>query len=299
MAGELVTTRIRTTEKHPHSIWNKLVTEYPVAEIQGFIFSCSDDELIKATMDSDNTIQVQCLEAAEYDQDDELTPESFFTIQDWINKINASSFFKSTLLFLTHKPGDTVLFKLHKVVENTGTVSFTEINQFSDELSFISWWRTIKKLSQSKPTVEAKPRQWLTIFDSVIEKHGLSWGGNMDGFILTDHDNSVIAIIEVRQTHSFAITNYDPAKYFLGTATKGGDFKTWLPLVYLKKAYRIPIILLTLSSKDKTRFGFTEVSTISRRMLIYVDDVPPTRNVTTDFDVFKKWLITITKGNRA
>lgn len=286
--------RLRTTEKHPHPIWERLIAEFPVAEIQGFIFSCSDEELITATKASDKSLTVQCLEAAEYDNDEEFSPDQFFPIQDWINKINASAFFNSSLLFLTHKPKDEVILKLHQAVYNEGVVSFVELNRFNDEAAFIAWWKSIKKLSQTKKTVEARPRQNLTIFDAIIEKNGFSWGGNMDGFILTDEDNSVKAIIEVRQSRSFPIESYDPAKYFSGTATKGGDFKTWLPLVYLKKAYNIPIVLLTLSTKSGDKFGFTEVLSINTSRIFYVNDIPPTRNVTGDFDVFKEWIINLT-----
>lgn len=282
--------RIRTTEKHPHPIWEKLIEEFPIAEIQGFIFSCTDEELIAATKSSDRSISLQCLEAVEYDSDEEFVPENFFSIQQWTNKINASAFFNSTLLLLTHKPNDSVLFKLHQVLEKDGNIIFKEVSLFKDEESFIGWWRSIKKLTQTKKTVEARPRQGLTVFDNVIEKNGYSWGGNMDGFILTDKDNSVKAIIEVRQSRSFPIEKYDPANYFSGTATKGGDFKTWLPLVYLKKAYNIPIILLTFSTKSGTSYGFTEVLSINESKLFYVNNVSPTKNVNNDFNILKKWV---------
>lgn len=282
--------RIRTTEKHPHPIWEQFIAEFSVAEIQGFIFTSTDEELIAATRAGSKDIPIQCLEAAEYDLDEELSPESFFTNLDWLKKVNASAYFNSTLLFLTHKPKDEVLFRLHQVKVEDDKAEFTEINRFKDEESFIGWWKSIKKLAQSKKTVEAKSRQGETIFDDIIERSGSSWGGNMDGFVLTDDNNSVTAIIEVRQSRSFEIENYDPAKYFSGTFSKGGDFKTWLPMVYLKKAYKIPIVLITLSTKSGGKFGYTEVSTISTSKLYYTDDISPTKNVTDDFQKFKTWL---------
>jgi hypothetical protein len=289
-----MTVRIRTTEKHPHPIWERLIAEFPIAEIQGFIFSCSDNELIAATKAGDNSLSLQCIEAAEYDADDELIPECFFSIQDWKNKINASEFFKSSLMFLTHKPNDSCLFRLHQVLIKDGSVNFLELSQFSNEKVFIEWWQSIKKLTQTKKLVEARPRQGLTIFDAIIESFGYSWGGNMDGFMLTDKDKSVKAIIEVRQSRSFPIEKYDPANYFSGTPNKGGDFKTWLPLVYLKKAFNIPIVLLTFSTKSGSYFGFTEVNSISYSKLYYKDNVPPTKNISNDFNVLRDWLIKFT-----
>lgn len=289
-----MTVRIRTTEKHPHPIWDKLIEQFPIAEIQGFVFSCTDAELIKATRSGEKSIPLQCLEAAEYDNDNEFFPESFFPSHDWINKVNAANFFDSNLLFLTHKPYDSNLFRLQEVVLDEGNICFVEVDKFQNQEKFIEWWKSIKKLAQTKKLVEAKPRQALTIFDRIIESNGYSWGGNMDGFILTNDDNSVKAIIEVRQSRSFQIEQYDPANYFSGTRTKGGDFKTWLPMVYLKKAYNIPIVLLTLSTKSGSKFGFAEVKSINFNRLFYEGDVPPTKNISDDFNILKEWLIKIT-----
>lgn len=282
--------RIRTTEKHPHPIWEKFVSEYKVSEIQGFIFQSTDEKLIAATKAGNQSIKIHCLEAAEYDQDEEFYPENFFSSSEWIGKINTSKFFNSKLYFLTHQPNDEYLFRLHDVTERSGEVLFNEIECFEDDERFIRWWTSIKTLKQTKKTYEAKARQDETIFDSVIEKKGSAWGGNVDGFILSDDTNSVKAIIEIRQSRSFPVEKYDPANYFLGTARKGGDFKTWLPLVYLKKAYNIPLVLLTLTTKDDKQFGYTEVSSISYKKLHYEDDIPPTKNVTDSFENFKLWL---------
>ena len=70
----------------------------------------------------------------------------------------------------------------------------------------------------------------------------------MDGFVLTDDGNEIKAVIELRQSRRSMVDRYDPARYFLGTATKGGDFKTWLPLIYVKKAYNIPLVLISAES---------------------------------------------------
>jgi len=289
--------RIRTTEKHPHPIWEQLIKEFPVSEIQGFVFTCTDDELIEATKSSDSNIPIQCLEAVEYDNEEEFIPENIFTNEEWLNKIKSANFFGSSLLLLSYMPNDTVLFKLHEVVKNGNEINFNSVTDFQDEVAFIDWWRSIKKLGQTKPTVEARPRQALTVFDDIIERNGFSWGGNMDGFILNNLNNAVIATIEVRQSRSFPIERYDPANYFSGTQRKGGDFKTWLPMVYLKKAYGVPIILLTLSTKSGNKFGYTEVNSINYNRIFYQNDVPPTANITEDFGVFKKWLLTLTSQN--
>ncbi len=242
-------------------------------------------------MSSTANIPIHCLEAIEYDTEDELTPTNIFTQDEWEKKINIANFFNAKLLLLTHCTADKSLFRTYSVVSNPeGQITFTLVNDFPNEASFIEWWASIKKLAQTKATVEARPRQAETIFDGVIEKYGLSWGGNIDGFVLKGDVGSVVLILELRQSRRTLVSKYDPANYFLGTTTKGGDFKTWLPLVYLKKAYNLPLALITLSTKSPDEIGYTEVRGINTQRLFYVDNISPIINVTKDFKRVVTWL---------
>ena len=78
-------------------------------------------------------------------------------------------------------------------------------------------------MSQAKSQVEARLRQALKLIDGVLEKYGLQWGGNVDGFVLDSLDE-VAAIIELRQSRKTPVEYYDPADYFLGTSSQDGDF---------------------------------------------------------------------------
>ena len=282
--------RRRTTENHPHPIWQKLAEEFNIVEMEGLVFECSDDELIKATKAGTATIPVHCIEAVECDTKEEFGYLDFYKESEWLKKLSAANFFNSRLRLISHVLNDEHLFTVHEVGVVNEKLSFAEVKQFSNELGFIKWWKTLKKLSQSKGQVEARPRQSLTIIDGVMTKHGLQWGGNVDGFILTNDNKRVSAIIELRQSRKTIVEKYDPATYYLGTPTKGGDFKTWLPLVYLQKAYNIPLILLTVSTLDETKMGYTEVRGINEKRIFYVNDISPTRNVTGDFSKFSSWL---------
>lgn len=283
--------KIRTTERYRrHPVWGRIVSEFNIAEIQGFIFGCTDSELIAAKNAGSKDIPIYCLEAVEYDSESEFYPENFFPKYEWVNKVNAAAFFKSKLLLLTHKHNDHILFRLYDVVIEGNEVILKQMAIFKDEAMFIKWWKSIKKLSQTKRTVEAAPRQAHTIFDGILEKYGTAWGGNIDGFFLSENRHNVTAILEVRQSSNSIVESYDPAKYFLGSATKSGDFKTWLPLIYLKRTYRIPLILVTLSTRDTSKLGYTEVSSINSEKLSYVNNVAPIRNVTNRFSVFKTWV---------
>lgn len=281
--------RRRTTEKHPHPIWEKVTKAYNIVEMEGFIFECSDNKLVEATRASSPTIPIHCIESVECDTKEEFNYLSFFDESDWFKKVLTANFFGSSLKLVSHVPKDEHLFRVHEIDIVNGQLVFNEVKQFQNEPAFIEWWKTLKKLSQSKGQVEARPRQGLTIIDGIIEKGGLQWGGNVDGFVLTDSNNRVVAIIELRQSRKKEVELYDPADYFLGTTTKGGDFKTWLPLIYLQKAYNLPLVLITVSTLDETKFGYTEVRGINKSQLFYVNDISPKVNVTSDFGKFELW----------
>ena len=289
-----MTIKIRSTESTSlHPIIKKLYSEFIIADIQGFIFQSNDEQLLEATNSGVNSIKIQCLEAVEIDTESELNPELIFENAEWIRKINAANFFGSNLLLLSHLKDDTSLFRLHEATKQDSIIILKEMASFADEKEFMTWWKSIKLLGQTKPTYEARSRQNLTVFDNIIEKNGSAWGGNIDGFVLSDNQDKVKAILEFRQTHNFPLERYDPARFFLGTRTKSGDFKTWLPLIYLKNAYNIPVILITISSKDTSKFGFTEVEKIDPTALYYKNNIPPYQNLNDDTQKLKEWLSAI------
>lgn len=282
--------RRRTTEKHPHPVWQKLAGVYKVVEIEGFLFGCTDEELIAAARARTACIPVHCIEAVECDSVDEFDCLRFFNEAEWRQKIAAAKFFGSSLQLVSHVKGDPQLFRVHAADVVHKRLTFTEVHRFEKEAAFAAWWQSVKKLRQSKAQVEAAPRQELTIIDGVLGRNGLQWGGNIDGLVLTNNEEKVVALLELRQTRISRVEAYDPAKYYSGTHTKGGDFKTWLPLVYLQKAYNLPLVLLTVSTVDETKLGFTEIRGINKKQLFYVNNCPPAANATECFDRFQQWL---------
>lgn len=291
-----MTIKIRSTETVPNPMLQRIFSEFIIAEIQGFILQATDEQLWEATIKSTNSIKIQCLEAVEIDNKTELNPELIFTKEEWIHKINAANFFGSNMLLLSHLKDDTCLFRLHEIVKYESTIIIKEIESFDDENKFMKWWKSIKLLTQTKATYEARVRQGHTIFDQIIEKNGSAWGGNIDGIVLSDSQDHVRAIIEVRQTHTFPLTRYDPAIFFSGSRTKSGDFKTWLPLMYLKNAYNIPVILITVSTLDTTKFGYAEIEKIDRNALYYKKNITPNQNLTDSIHKLKEWFSDLEKS---
>lgn len=286
-----MTIKIRSTESTLHPIIKTLSTQIPITEIQGFIFQATDEQLFDSMNNSDNSIPIFCLEAVEIDDVSELKPEAIFSSVDWQKKLHAANFFNSDLLLLVHIKNEGSLFKLYSVEQKNSVISFSQKKIFHFESEFMSWWKSIKLLNQTKPTYEARSRQNLTIFDKIIERNGSGWGGNIDGIVLSPTDNSVKALVEIRQTRNFPLENYDPARFFLGTYRKKGDFKTWLPLVYLKNAYDIPLVLITVSTLDTSKFGFSEISKITKTNIFYENDITPNQNLNTDVNILKTKLL--------
>ena len=80
---------------------------------------------------------------------------------------------------------------------------------------FINWWKEIKETVQTKPFVNgARARASKTLFDKVLVRHGLLWGGNLDGFLILN--NKVVAVIDNLSCSSGKLKDYNPikSKYF-------------------------------------------------------------------------------------
>jgi len=112
----------------------------------------------------------------------------------------------------------------------------------------------------------------------LLDKHGLSWGGNVDGFILSS-DMKTQAIIETRNTKKIPLEEYDPAVFFPPHFTRAGDYKTWEPVVILASKLRIPLFLFTFErGSHEERMGFAIIDSISERKLEY-QDFPPNEKI--------------------
>ena len=125
--------RRRTTEKHPHPVWEKLVAAYNIVEIEGFVFGCTDDELIEATKSKNPVISVHCIEAVECDAKEEFNYLHFFDENNWLKKVSAARFFNASLKLISHVPGDEYLFRVHEIDSTNGQLSFHEAKQFKHE----------------------------------------------------------------------------------------------------------------------------------------------------------------------
>ena len=178
-----------------------------------------------------------------------------------------------------------------------GKLRYLDMHNVSEN-DFIHWWQTRKKTTQTKLyRKDLQQRARDSYFDNLLVDHGLKWGGNIDGFLVTGNgkDCDVAAIIENRVTNKVPIARYDPNAFFSGYGT--GDYNTWLPLVNLKNQLQIPLLLMTYSNRDRELdlTGIAQVLDVSRRGLTYLPDgngrpIRPCDNILRSFPDIRQWL---------
>lgn len=145
---------------------------------------------------------------------------------------------------------------------------------FLTEHEFIEWWHKRKQTKQSKPYREQfLGRVSKSYFDTLLETNDLKWGGNVDGYFVTDSTSNyrVTGIIEKRFSTKTTITKYDPADYF---HYGGGDYNTWKPLFTLKNILNVPLYLFTYSRAvgEDNLVGATILTKLTKDGITYIKD---------------------------
>ena len=166
------------------------------------------------------------------------------------------------------------------------------------EDDFIRWWQEMKGTVQTKPyRKDLKDRAKSSYFDNLLESNGLKWGGNIDGYLVSDSSDAsnMIAVIENRFTRKIPLNKYDPNAFYSGY--NGGDYNTWLPLMKLKDRLGIPLFLMTYShrSGEENKVGITQILGQSKTEgLQYIKDtngafIRPCDNIVQSVSDVKKW----------
>jgi hypothetical protein len=241
--------KIRSTEK-PHSFTNELYGAVPIFGLQGL------------TLDSNNNFTAG-IEAVEFEPNEKIDPKNLFSIIEWKAKWSLCNSVSVPLHVMTHETGSKFI-EVFEVSFKKNLIQIQHWNKFTFN-QFTNWWASIKGTIQTKPLYEASSR--ISFFDNLLAKHNLAWGGNIDGFLLDDPEMRPQAIFETRYTTKARLENYDPAVYF---RYRGGDYKTWEPLILLGMKLKIPLFLLTFERKSMMdRLGFAVVDSISQQELFY------------------------------
>lgn len=256
--------KIRTTEK-PHRFSEELWKLIPIYDLQGL------------TLDSNYNFTAG-VEAVEFEADETIDVKNIFRKDDWIAKSCLCNELSVPLYVVTYKSGEN-LISIYEVSlcreQHSLDIEITPYKTLKPK-NFADWWGELKGTEQSKPLYEASSR--ISYFDRLLDEHGLAWGGNIDGFILSS-DMKPLVIIETRYTQKIGLEDYDPAVFYPPHYTRAGDYKTWEPMVLLAFELSIPLFLFTFEREsDEERMGFAIIDSISEKELRY-QNVPPNKNI--------------------
>jgi hypothetical protein len=260
----------RDTEKY-HSLAHSVFDHMNIYDLQGL------------TINSTKQFSA-AIESFELDKDETFSLEGAFPFKELEAKYILAQKLNIPLYIITYQKG-TDYFTIHQVAYDIEVSAFFINEAFSMSFpDFSSWWAHLKGTTQTKQLFEAQPRT--RMIDEVLEGYGLSWGGNVDGFILSKDDNQkILGIVERRVSSNYPVKDYDPANFFF---YRGGDYNTWLPLVTLSQQLNCPLFLMTFNSNDDTHFGIAVVDNINGGLRY--KSGPPNQNIFKNIKEAKRWM---------
>lgn len=260
----------RDTERH-HELANSVFSNINIYDMQGLLIN-SHNQFSAA------------IEAFELDSNELFNLNEAFSEQELKAKYILAKKLNIPFFIITYNKG-TDFFTINEIAYNSQNSSLF-INKISslNFSDFVTWWGRLKGTLQTKELFEAANRT--KKIDEILEKHGLSWGGNVDGFILSlSKDETILGIVEKRLSHKYNIENYDPANFF---HYRGGDYNTWLPLITLSKQLNCPLFLMTFNINDNKNFGLAVVDNINGGL--NYRSATPNENIFNDISKAKKWM---------
>ncbi len=255
--------KVRTSE-NSHEFQTKLFNRLKAYSLQGLLMDDKHDF-------------TAALEAIEYEDGDDTTKLPF-TANEIHARYTLASEAGIPLYILCYIEG---IYRLYKVKENMGDVSLSP-DQRLDENGFIQWWGDHKKTVQTKLLNNGgEKRLGETIFDSVLRKHGYEWGGNIDGFVLTDDDKQVKYIID-NISVSKSNLNDEPSHYFNSPDPRHGPrYEGWYGAVKLAHQIHVPHVLFTIDKHEVSRehIGFTVIDKLTPEGIFFVESLKPNDNI--------------------
>jgi hypothetical protein len=169
-------------------------------------------------------------------------------------------------------------YQIYEVLLKNGIINYSIKYNFT-KADFISWWRSQQSFNQKKAMYNASSRISSSIIDNDLFSNSLAWGINIDGFILDEKTNKIKSVFEKRictYKPPYSVENYDPNKFFHGTANRSGDYPSWNILFELSKKMGVALILLTFDTSTEKKVGLAKVNSISQQNgLTYLENIKP------------------------
>lgn len=263
--------RIRSSETGTHDFADQLVARLSIGEVQGLLidangeFSCS----------------VECIELEKEDE----KAWGAFTPDEWRQKVKFSRALGVPFYVFIGKLDKSYDINQLSITKN-GAMKSTSFKSDLNVQQVAEQWAAWKGTRQTKALNEAAVRVNRTLIDGILDQAGLSWGGNIDGFLL--RDDKVIALMEFRFTGRGVLETYDPQKWFFH---RGGDYGTWRPLMMAKDVLKVPLILLTFEKPNRVGCGIAEIVAMTSNAGITYASGPPGQSIASTLqDADKKIL---------
>jgi len=261
--------KIRTTER-AHLFTDKLFKELSLFSIQGL------------TLNSQKEFSAG-IEAIQYENNEKINFFDSFNELEIRAKFYLTNTIKVPLYFIAFQNN---IFKIFEVKINTEIVF--ELVQNFDEISFVKWYAFLKGQSQPKPLMEAAGRVKDSIFDTVLEKYSMAWGGNIDGFMFKNKNYACIIENIYTQKNPLETTGANPAVYF---KLRGPNYNTWYPTVKLARMLNVPLFLFTIEgNNNKERIGFSVIDKLDLNG-IYYRNSDPNKNIIEGLENIKKIIL--------
>ena len=259
--------RIRSTENE-HKFQTVLYKRLNAYSLQGLL------------MDSEYKFTA-AVEAIEYEDDEQIVIP--FSNAELHAKFLLASKLRIPFYIVAYKQGK---YHINQVLHSSdGKFKLVEFqDKVFEEKEFAQWWGKMKGTIQNKPLANgAGARAKRTVFDGALEKYGLMWGGNVDGFVVTEDFEQIACIIDnISVSSDLSGPRANPADYFNdGNAKHGPKYDGWRPTTTLAMTLNVPHALFTIDKNNvnKEHIGLTFISGLSKEKISFVDDVAPNSNV--------------------
>lgn len=165
-------------------------------------------------------------------------------------------------------------FGIFEITEHNDTLYHDKRHCFKDA-DFAVWWGRLKQTNQVKKLENGgEPRINETIFDKKLREYGLEWGGNIDGFMLTESKRHVRCIID-NISVSHGLENDEPGRYFNSPNLRHGPrYDGWYAAVKCASTLRVPHLLFTVDKNNVTieKIGLATISKLTPENISFKDD---------------------------
>ena len=185
-------------------------------------------------------------------------------------------------------------YQFYDTVLTTGIVNYVLKYNFT-KAEFINWWRSQQSFNQKKAMYNAGSRIAQSIIDIDLFSNSLAWGVNIDGFTYDTRTNRVVSIYEKRictYKPPYTVDNYDPNRFFHGTANRSGDFPSWNILFELTKKMNVSLLLFTFDTSSARKVGASKIIGISQQSgIAFKNNIKPYSNIFIDnLATLKSWI---------